>query len=196
MRDEFERYLLGYPIQTRPAGWLARSCKMALRNRLASSVGFVFVLVVLFSVLGIWKKTNEAAHKRQIAQDRLHELVRLTDVLAGDLYKSLDGLEGAEPAQAALLNSAHQTMNQLASDDDQDAQLELELAGEYEKLARLELARPRPGLRAVQQAADDLDKERAILDLLNYRDPNVVQLRARLPQMVQMLEAAKDQINH
>lgn len=196
MRDEFERHLLGYPIQTRPIGWLVRGYKMALRNRLAAIVGFVFILVVLFSVLGIVKKANEAARKRQIAQDRLHELVRLTDVLAGDLYHSLDGLEGAEPAQSALLNSAHQTMNQLASDDEQDAQLELELAGEYEKLARLELTRSRLGQRAIQQAADDLDKERALLDLLNHRDPNVVQLRARLPQMVQLLTAAKDQVNH
>ncbi len=122
--------------------------------------------------------------------------MRLTDVLAGELYESVRGLPGAENAQAALLNSAHQTINKLAAEDDQDTQLDLELASEYEKLAHLELSRRPFTQDALRQTADDLDRERNILDGLNRRDPEVVRLRARLPQMIQLRDAAARQQIH
>jgi serine/threonine protein kinase len=190
MRDEFRRHLLGYPIETRPAGRWTYACKWVLRNRLAACLGCVFLLVVFFSIIGVVRQATEAARKRQIAQTRLHDLVRLTDVLAGELYESVRGLQSAESAQAALLNSAHATINTLAAEDEQDTQLELELASEYEKLARLELSRRPLTQDALRQSTDDLDRERRILNGMNRRDPEVVRLRERIPQMIQLRDAA------
>lgn len=198
LRDEFECYLLGYTILTRPASWATRFRKWILRNRLAAALGCVFLLALLFSIAGVVLQATEAARKRQIAQNRLHDLVRLTDLLAGDLYESVHGLQGSESAQAALLTSAHQTIDKLAVEDDRDAQLELELAREYEKLARLELARTPLTPEAVRQSTVDLDKESGILDRLeklNKNDPEVAHLRARLPEMVQSRNAARQRLN-
>jgi len=194
MREEFKRHLQGYPIETRRAGRWTYARKWVLRNRLAASLGCVFLLVALFSILGVVHRATEAARKRQIAQTRLHDLVRLTDVLAGELYESVRGLQGAESAQAGLLNSAHETINKLAADDDQDIQLDLELASEYEKLARLELSRRPFTQDALRQAAEDLDRERTILDVMNRRDPEVMRLRERLPQVKQLRDTAQQQI--
>jgi serine/threonine-protein kinase len=196
MRDEFERHLLGYPIETRPAGRLTRARKLVLRNKVAASVGLLFLLVVLFSIAGVVRQATEAARKRQIAQTRLHDLVHLTDVLAGELYESVHGLQGSEAAQAALLNSAHETINKLAADDDQDTQLDLELAREYEKLARLELSRTPLTSEALQQTAEDLDRERDILQVMNRRDPEAMQLRARLPELIRQRDAAAQRLIH
>lgn len=196
MRDEFERHLLGYPIETRPAGRLTRARKLVLRNKVAASVGLLFLLVVLFSIAGVVRQATEAARKRQIAQTRLHDLVHLTDVLAGELYESVHGLQGSEAAQAALLNSAHETINKLAADDDQDTQLDLELAREYEKLARLELSRTPVSSEALQQTAEDLDRERDILQVMNRRDPEAMQLRARLPELIRQRDAAAQRLIH
>ncbi|HEX4320847.1 MAG TPA: serine/threonine-protein kinase [Acidobacteriaceae bacterium] len=167
LRDEFDRYLLGYPIATRPSSFLSRFYKWVLRNKLAAALGFVFVLAVLFSIAGVVHQATEASRKRLAAQNRLHELVRLTDLLAGDLYESVHGLQGSEAAQSALLLSAHQTIDKLAADDGRDPQLDLELAREYEKLARLELGRTPLTADAIRQASQDLDSETAMLDRLD-----------------------------
>ncbi|WP_263352019.1 serine/threonine protein kinase [Acidicapsa acidisoli] len=196
MREEFKRHLLGYPIKTRAAGRWTYARKWVLRNRLAACLGCVFLLVAIFSIVGVVRQATDAARKRQIAQTRLHDLVRLTDVLAGELYESVRGLQGAESAQAALLNSAHETINTLAAEDDQDTQLELELAGEYEKLARLELSRRPLTQDALRQLSDDLDRERRILDGMNRRDPEVLHLRERIPQMMQLRDAAAHEESH
>jgi predicted Ser/Thr protein kinase len=196
MRDEFERSLWGYPIHTRHAGRVTRVHKWVLRNRLAASLGFIFLLALLFSIVGVVRQATEAARKRQIAETRLRELVRLTDVLAGDLYGSLHGLQGSESAQAALLNSAHETINKLAAEDDQDAQLELELAREYEKLARLELSRTPLTQDAVRQSTDDLDKESGILQRIKGNDPEVRRIRERLSEAMQLRDAAMQRQGH
>ena len=194
LKDEFERVLLGYPILTRPVAWPARIRKWVLRNKLAAALGCVFLLVVLFSIAGVVRQSMEAARKRQIAQTRLHELVRLTDLLAGDLYDSVHGLQGSESAQAALLNSAHQTIDKLSAEDDRDAQLELELAREYEKLARLELGRTPLTAEALGKAQEDIAKEAAILKRMDSSDAEVARIEARLPQLMQSSkDAAKTQ---
>lgn len=194
LRDEFERALLGYPILTHPASWTTRVRKWVLRNRLAASLGCVFLLAVLFSIAGVVYQATDAARKRQLAQTRLHELVRLTDLLAGDLYESVHGLQGSESAQVALLNSAHQTIDKLAAEDQHDPQLELELAREYEKLARLELSRNPLTAEAVQKAQEDIGKEAAIIEQLDSSDAEVAQIKARLPQLVRFSnDAAKNQ---
>jgi eukaryotic-like serine/threonine-protein kinase len=185
MREEFWRVIYGYPIRTRPAGRLTRIYKWALRNRLAAALGVVLMLAVLFSIAGVVLQATEAARKRQIAQTRLHELVRLTDVLAGDLYESVHGLEGSEAAQAALLASAHQTVDKLAADDSGDAQLNLELAQEYEKLTKLDLSQKPPTPQNAKQFNDDLDKEIGILNRLKANDPEARRIRERLPRRMQ-----------
>ena len=193
LRDELERHLLGYPILTRPANLATRLRKWVFRNRLAAALGCVFLLAVLFSIAGVVFQSMEAARNRQIAQTRLRDLVRLTDILAGELYDSVHGLQGSESAQAALLNSAHQTIDKLAQDDDHDVQLGLELAQEYEKLARLELSRTPLTVDAIHQSAQDIEKESGILKQMNPADPEVARLIARLPELIQSSNAAAKQ---
>lgn len=188
MRDEFNRHFSGYPIFTRPTGWINQSLKWVLRNRMVAALAGVFALVLFLSAFGVVFQEREAARKRELAQTRLHDLVRLTDLLAGDLYESIRGLQGSEAAQAALLTSAHETVRKLSAEVDHDSQLQLELAQAYEKLARLELSLTPMTPEAVQQAGQDLTAEAAMLSQLSGKDPQVKQLLRGIPE-VQRLEA-------
>ena len=163
MHDEFRRHLFGYPIQVRPSGAATRMRKWIVRNKLAASFASVSLMVVILTSFGVIYQAMDASRKRQIARDRLHELVRLTDVLAGDLYESVHGLQGGEKAQAALLESAHRTIDQLAGEEAHDPQLEMELVLEYKKLAQLELRSQPDSPAAARQAAEDLNKGIALL---------------------------------
>jgi len=184
MYDEFRRYLLGYPIQTRPTGWLVGAKKWMLRNKLAAAFGFVLLAVVLASTFGIVWRTREASRNRQIAIARLHDLVRLTDSLAGELYDSVHGLQGSEAAQAALLKGAHETIHKLEIEHDSDLQLKLEMAREYEKLARLELSLTPQTSDSMRQSSDDVERELSILSSLPASS-DVHQLLSRVPKVNQ-----------
>ncbi len=186
MGDEFNRYFSGYPILTRPSSRINQFMKWVLRNRLTAALSSMLFLVLLLSIAGVLIQAREAARKREIAQTRLHDLVRLTDLLAGDLYESVRGLHGSEAAQSALLTSAHETMRKLSGEVERDAQLELELAQAYEKLARLELSRTPLTADAVQQAAQDLRDESAMLTRLPAKDPQVKQLLRGLPEALRL----------
>jgi len=185
MHDEFRRYLLGYPIQTRPTGWLMGAKKWVLRNQLAAIFGFALLAIVLVSVFGVVWRTREASIKRQIAISRLHDLVRLTDSLVGELYDSVHGLQGSEAAQAALLKSAHETIHKLEIEHDSDLQLKLEMAREYEKLARLELSVTPQTSDSMHQSSDDVERELSILKSLPASSSDVHQLLGRVPKVNQ-----------
>jgi eukaryotic-like serine/threonine-protein kinase len=182
LHDELERFLLGYPIQTRPVSPLTRMHKLVLRNKLAAGFATLLIAAILVSAVGVVARAREAARKRQMATSRLHELVRLTDSLAGELYDSLHGLQGSEKAQAALLASAHQTVHKLEAEHDNDAQLKLELAQEYGKLAHLEISITPPTAESTHQSREDTSRELAILKSLPASDPNVAALLKRAQQ--------------
>ncbi len=86
LHDELERYFFGYPILTRPASPWTHARKWVRRNRLAAAFGCVLLLVVFFSILGVVRQAAEASRKRQAAQTRLHELVRLTPIFSPESF--------------------------------------------------------------------------------------------------------------
>lgn len=176
MKDELERFRLGYPLRTRPIGSVGRVYKWALRNRAAASLAAVLLLVICLSVAGVALRSAEANRQRQIAQDRLHDLVRLTDSFAGELIGSVRGLQGADAAQDELLKNAHQTIRALAAEEG-DPRLQLELSRQLDRLAKLELARARNNVAAGQMAQEDIHQAAKLLDRLSQSDPEVSRLR-------------------
>jgi len=196
MCDEFRRHLMGYPIHARPAGWVTRTRKWVLRNKLAASFALVFLLVAIFSVVGVVYQATNAAHKREIALTRLHDQVRLTDVLAGELYSSVHGLQGADKAQDALLKSARETIDTLAADEAKDPELSAELAQEYEKLARLELSRSPQTAEANRESIDELDRGLNMLSRLPANDPAFSEARQRIPELAHLRDEAMRRAAH
>jgi hypothetical protein len=186
MSDELRRHLLGYPILTRPAGWPKQIRKWVLRNKLAASFALVFLSVLVLSVVGVVYQSTAAARKREIAKTRLHDLVRLTDALAGELYSSVHGLQGSGKAQDALLTSAHQTIDKLAARETDDPELAIELANEYEKLAKLELSRDPRTPETLRRSIDDLNKGITILSRVPRRDHESERARQQMQEMTRL----------
>ncbi len=190
--DEFQRHLLGYPIQIRPASSLTRGIKWVQRNRLAAAFGFLLVSVLLLSLIGVAWQATAAARKRQAAETQLHDLVRLTDSLAGELYGSLKTLPGSDAAQKALLDSAHETIQKLAVEEEGDPVLQLELVAEYDKLARLELSREPLTREALAQSAEDVDREMDLLRALSASDGSHPGLRSEVLRLSRMASQTAD----
>jgi serine/threonine protein kinase len=186
-RADLQRYLDRRPVTARTANRVDLLGKWIRRHRLAAAMGLLFVCAVILSSVGVVWQTSQAARQRRIAQDRLHDLVRLTDTLEGELYDSVDPLANSDGAKSSLLRGATETLDTLAADDSKDAVLSLELAQQYGKLARLQLARrnhsqANPAMRT--QALTDVAKGIALLKTVSTSDRAYV---AAQRQMVELM---------
>jgi hypothetical protein len=157
-------YLDGRPITARRTSGIDRTHKWIRRHRLAVTLSAILLSAVILSTVGVAWQTAHAARQRRIAQTRLHDLVRLTGVLEGELYDSVNPLPHAAQAKSSLIQGASETLDSLAADDSQDAVLTMQLAQQYEKLARLQMAQADPAMwrRALEDAAKAVDLLRKI----------------------------------
>jgi serine/threonine protein kinase len=169
-RADLQGYLDGRPVTARAADRVDRLGKWIRRHRLAAAMSALFVCAVVLSSAGVVWKTAQAARQRRIAQNRLHDLVRLTGTLEGELYDSVDPLANSEGAKSSLLRGATETLDTLATDDSGDGVLSLELAQQYGKLAQLEFARSVANPRMRMQALSDVAKGVALMKRISTSD--------------------------
>ncbi|MEO6923738.1 MAG: hypothetical protein ABI064_04660, partial [Acidobacteriaceae bacterium] len=146
MSDDLRRHLAGWPILARPTTRLDRTRKWMGRHKLLAAESMLLAAIILFSIIGVLWQSAKAAHERSVAQIRLHDLVRLTGTLDGELYASLNTLPQSGPTRTSLLAAATQTLNSLSDTDTRDPVLAIELAGQYQKIAHLEIVQNPPSL--------------------------------------------------
>jgi serine/threonine-protein kinase len=188
LSGDLRNYLYALPVSARTASppYLAR--KWVLRHKLAAGLAMASILLMVLSAVGVVWQAASATRQRQIAETRLHELVGLTGTLDGELYTSVDPLARSQGAKDLLLAGATRTLDTLAVEDARDTVLDVELAQQYERLARLRIARnPRD-----PEAVADLLKGIAALGNVPYRDP---QHGAAAKQLAR-LEALQQAIAH
>ena len=165
-RADLQCYLEGREVTARAANRAERLGKWVGRHRLAAALGLAFICAVALSSAGVVWQTAKAARQRRIAETRLHDLVRLTGTLEGELYDSVNPLANSDAAKGYLLRGATDTLDSLAADDSRDTALSLELAQQYAKLASLQIAQKRPGqadAAAQQRALADVTRANALL---------------------------------
>ena len=158
MRGDFERHLAGLPITARRTGGAERAWLWVGRHRLAAAMSALLAVVIAGSAAGVTVKAAEAAHQRRVAETRLGYLVRLNGSLEGELYGSVASLPGSEAARKSLIDGATATLDSVSRSHVQNPRLALELAMQFEQLARLQLAQ---GAQA--EARTDAAKGLAVL---------------------------------
>ncbi len=142
MREDFERHLASLPIAARPVGRAESARLWVARHKLAAAMATLLLLVVAGSAAGVTWKAAEAAHQRRVAETRLEDLVQLNGSLGGELYQSVASLPGSQAARQSLLAGATGTLDSVRAGgvDVDDPRLALELAAQFEQVARLQLA--------------------------------------------------------
>jgi serine/threonine-protein kinase len=152
--------------------------KWMRRHQVAAIVSFLLLTVVGMSAFGVALQGVRAAHQRRLAQTRLHDLVRLTGVLDGELYESARTVSKSDEARAVLLKGAADTLNKLSTDADKDPALEIELARQYKKLAQLHLDDTGADVSEQRRAASQsLEHGIALLNSLPKQDAQTVTMR-------------------
>jgi len=119
---------------------------------------------VTISAVGITVQSARAEYQRSVAEARLQELVLLTSTLDGELYESIKNLPQADEAKKTLLQAAAHTMDQLYATHPENGSLDLEIAREYAKLARLEVESAASSTSDRKQALAGLDRAIGLME--------------------------------
>jgi hypothetical protein len=184
-KADLRLYLNGRPVMARSGNRTDRMGKWIRRHRVAAAMSLLFLCAVVLSSVGVVWQTAQAARQRRIAQTRLYDLVRLTDTLEGELYDSVDTLANSDGAKSSLLEGATETLDTLATDDSKDPVLSLELAAQYGKVARLEVANHSQVNAAKRaQALTDVAKGVALLKTISTTDQTYVAAQRQLAELL------------
>ncbi|HXS97542.1 MAG TPA: serine/threonine-protein kinase [Candidatus Limnocylindrales bacterium] len=140
--DELTADLRAYvefrPVAARRGGWRYRARKLARRRRVALAATAA-VAASLVAGAGIaWMQAREAKVARQRAEDRLTEMVTMSNQSVTEILGLMERLPGAVPARRALLESTLGPLENLSRDAGGNIPLRIALAKAYHRLGDLE----------------------------------------------------------
>lgn len=174
---DVQRFLVGSPVLAHPdsAGYRAR--KYAHRHK-----GKVFA--VALALAGIVAGTGVAVHETrvaarnaQIAEKRFAQVRRLANTMLFDHYDRIRSLPGATKAREAIVVTAQQYLDSLATEAANDPALALELVAAYHRLGDVQGVPGGANLGRETDAILSYGKAKALLDRFLQEDPQVLRLK-------------------
>jgi len=156
--DDLRAWLDHRPIGARKGNRRYRAGKWVRRHRTATALAVTLLVALAVSVAGVFVQTVRAIHQRQLATQRLHEIVGLTGTLAGELYDSVQLLPQGKSASGMLLRSATSSLDAVAAENKDDPALALQVAQQYDKLAQIERTRNHDDAAAASDVAKELQE--------------------------------------
>ena len=138
MAADLRAMLAQRPVSARAAtpGYLLG--RFLRRNRLAAGLSLTAVAAVLGGAgVAAWQAV-EAAHQRDVAQQRFQQVRQLATQLVFKYHDKIENLPGAGAARKDLLTDAAAFLDQLRRDAAYDHKLAEELADTYYRIARLQ----------------------------------------------------------
>ncbi|WP_305097195.1 serine/threonine-protein kinase [Croceibacterium aestuarii] len=167
MIDEIENYRAGLPVVTfaDTPGYRLRKF-MTREKALVGAAGAILLAIVgALLVTGIAYSRAEAS--RVVAEKRFTELRDLAHFQIFDLYDELDHVIGNTAARLALAERSQAYLVSLAESRSQDADLQLETAEGFLKLAKIQGIPAHPNFGEPEAASRNLDRAEALFGPLS-----------------------------
>lgn len=128
---DIERYLDGRPIEARPPAWGYRARKFVGRHRWAVGAGSLAVVGLLVAAgVAIWQARR--------AEMRFNQVRELAGAVMFDLHDEVRNLPGSLGARKVIVDRSVKYLDTLAADTSASAEVKLDLARGYLRLAEIE----------------------------------------------------------
>jgi len=165
LNADLRRYLGGFPVSARPAGWAYRAGKRMARNRLATGAIALGLLALLGGSAATAWQAHEARQAQQLAEARLKEVRRVTHELVFGFGDSVEYLPGGMKIKAELFRETLAALERLLPSQGGDeaaladiAQVHVRLAETYAPGYPASLGEAEPARRHAQAAAALVDR--------------------------------------
>jgi tetratricopeptide (TPR) repeat protein len=160
---DLERYLEGWPVQAHQGNASYRARKFLRRNRAAIAVGGLLAATLVAGATAAAMQARRADRERQVAEDRLGQIVGLSNRSLADVSALMERMPGAVQARKELIGSTLALLENLAKDAGDNWQLRVALAKTYLRMGVLQGG---PGAVNLRDLGGGIKSYRAGLNLL------------------------------
>ncbi len=164
LSDDLFRHLEGLPVQARRGAWSYRAGRFVLRHRAVVGAALVANLAL---VVGLGLAAYEAviAHRETERAERHFASVRkLANVFIVDVHDAIERLPGSTPARKLIVQNALTYLEQLSTEAQNDADLQVELATGYRHIGDIQGGPLASNLGDVDGAGKSYDRALALCE--------------------------------
>ncbi len=163
LREDLLRHLEGKPVAARKEIWRYRCAKFCRRHPVATPAVAAVVLAATAGVILIARAERDAQAQRRKAEERLGQLVELSNQVLFGFHGSIERLPGATAARMEMVRSTLQYLDRLNGEGGNDVRVLAALASAYTRVARAQGSPLQPNLGDLRGAEQSYLKAKKIL---------------------------------
>ncbi len=171
LSDDITKYLQGLPVSARPNTFFYRASKFYRRNQVASMVGILLALSLIFGIIATTWQAFVARQQRDRAEKRFEEVRKLSNSLLFEITPKIERLQGSTEAREILVSRALEYLDSLARESEGNLGLQSELASAYEKVGEVQGNPNKPNLGDLQGGNISFQKAHVIRLALAEKNP-------------------------
>lgn len=169
-----------YPVSARPAGWRERSAQFVRRHRSGLAAAAVVGLLLAGAAIFSTAQAVRADRARAVAEKRLGDVRTLANAMLFDVHDTLAGYPGTVDKRAELAATGARYLAGLQLSGDAPADLRLDAARAYRRLAAIQGYPGTSNIGEPEQARASLDRAQALLVALVADEPQNAAAHAEL----------------
>jgi eukaryotic-like serine/threonine-protein kinase len=138
LSEDIGRHLDGRPVHARKDTFGYRTGKFVARHKAAVGAAVVVASLLVGALAAAVRQTRIARAERAIAEAHFDDVRQLADTFLFEFHDAIKDLPGATPARRLVVRRALDYLEKLSRMRSEDAGLQRELAGAYERIARVQ----------------------------------------------------------
>jgi predicted Ser/Thr protein kinase len=138
LSDDIGRHLDGRPVHARKDTFGYRTGKFVARHKAGVAAAVVVAALLIGALAATIRQTRIARAERAIAEAHFDDVRQLADTFLFEFHDAIKDLPGSTPARRLVVRRALDYLEKLSKMRSEDASLQRELAGAYERVARVQ----------------------------------------------------------
>jgi len=138
LSDDIGRHLDGRPVHARKDTFGYRTGKFLARHKAGVAAAVVVALLLVGALAAAVRQTRIARAERAAAEAHFNDVRQLADTFLFEFHDAIKDLPGSTPARRLVVRRALEYLEKLSKMRSDDAGLQRELAGAYERVARVQ----------------------------------------------------------
>ena len=168
--EDIRRHLEGLPVIARSDTFSYRASKFVRRHKIGIAALTFVIVTLLMGIIVTARSAQIARRERARAENRFAQVRKLSNTFLFDFHDKISKLAGATEAREMVVKTALEYLDSLAQEANGDADLQLELAQAYLRVAKVQGDTRQGNLGQTKAAQDSYRKAIALAEAIVPRD--------------------------